>query len=354
MQKLTAILSIAFLACSADSQSLAPPTGSSRPAAAKLVPGTIETLATFDRDAGQRPEGIAIGPHGEIYVAMPRLGQIWEVDRNGDHAVFATIDPNPSTGAPGALGLAVDGGGYVYAALASFNPDTHGVYRISPAGDATRLDGSNQISWPNAIGLDERGNVYITDTCVGVSPGCGGAVWHYPDEHGGTSPWSGDPLLAGTGALHAIIGTPTPLGANGIAYWRHGLYVANTEQGSVVRIPIQSDGSAGEARVLAQAPALFTVDGITVDARGDVYAMVIGADRIIRIDRSSGELDVVADASDGLDQPVNAAFGTVGSDRHTLYIADYALFDFDLVFPTGRPDRPGAGVVSLWEAVPGR
>ena len=41
-----------------------------------------------------------------------------------------------------------------------------------------------------------------------------------------------------------------PVGANGVAVWKRDLYVAVTEHGRIVRIPILPDGSAGEAEVL--------------------------------------------------------------------------------------------------------
>jgi hypothetical protein len=70
--------------------------------------------------------------------------------------------------------------------------------------------------------------------------------------------------------------------------------------------------------------------------------------------RRAAPITPVADAADGLHQPANAAFGTTGSDRHWLYVTDYALHDVDVVFPSGRGDRPGADVVRTWRAVPGR
>ena len=70
-------------------------------------------------------------------------------------------------------------------------------------------------------------------------PGPGG-IWRIP-RGGQAELCLRDGLLRGTG----VLGQPVPIGANGIAYYHGNLYVTNTEKGTVVRLPVWPDGSAG-------------------------------------------------------------------------------------------------------------
>ncbi len=116
--------------------------------------------------------------------------------------------PHP-LGSQGLLGLAIDRFGNLYAALASFNPDTHGVYRIGPDGtDIERLTGSENIAFPNALTFDIYGRLYVSDST--------GAIWRYVDGTFGNDPWTQDPLLEPL--PNDPFGFPLP-GANGIGFY---------------------------------------------------------------------------------------------------------------------------------------
>jgi hypothetical protein len=74
----------------------------------------------------------------------------------------------------GLLGLAVDASANLYAAVASFNPATHGVWRITRDGSGARLAGSQAMFFPNALAFDERGNLYVTSSS---GPPAGAGIW---------------------------------------------------------------------------------------------------------------------------------------------------------------------------------
>ncbi len=320
----------------------------------KIIPAMTRTwdAIDFDPSSGEFPEGIAFDRKGALYVGLAPLGEIRRIDSDGTVSSFASLlaAPLPANGPPGLLGLAATARGDVYVALVSFDPVTHGVYRISRANGASeRLPGSAAICWPNALAFDQRGNLYVTESTripCGGDPTVG-AVWRIPPG-GPAKPWVEDPTLAGTGAL----GLQVPIGANGIAFQPGGggpgtLVVANTETGTLLSIPILADGAAGEVATLAQDPALFPVDGIVLDVHGAIYAMVIGQNRIVKMSPDGTDLEVVADATTGdpLDLPVNAVFGTRGEDRRRLFVANFAL-------PAFSPD-PKPGIVVIDVGVPG-
>ena len=296
--------------------------------------GHVQTFATFDPAAGEFPEGIAIDKHGNVYVSMIELDQIWKIDPSGNRSVLVEID----VPGEGPAGLAVDAAGTVYAAVPAFDLETgqtdratRGVYRIRPEGTAERLPGTDAMLFPNDLTLDKQGNVYATDTSSGT-------VWRVPRD-GSAELWSGDPLLAGDGSF----GFGFPIGANGIAFRNGEVIVANTERGRLVRIPVEPDGSAGEATVLADSTALLGADGIALDVHGDVYVASSIFYTVVRVG-SDGLVEILATADDGLNQPSTLAFGTGKGERQTLFVANFSIFS----------PSPTPGVLKISVGVPGQ
>ena len=285
----------------------------------------------FDPAMLEYPEGIAIDPRGRLFVGMTRWAEVREIEPDGSVRSFARLLPPDKVpippGAPGLLGLATTASGDVYAALVTFDPATHGVYRIDGrTGQAERLVGSEAICWPNAMAFDARGNLYVTEStrvpCQG-DPALG-SVWRFRPG-GAAEPWVESVELAGTGELPIA----APVGANGIVFQPRTegpgtLIVANTEKGSLVSIPILANGSAGPISTLARDPRILTVDGIVLGQHGAIYAMVIGQNRIVKVSPDGSAFDVVANGKP-LDFPVNAVFGVHGSDRGRLFVVNFAL-----------------------------
>ena len=59
--------------------------------------------------------------------------------------------------------------------------------------------------------------------------------------------------------------------------------------------------------MIADDPAIFRIDGLTVDAKGTVYACVIVQSTIVRI--GEGGIETLATAADGLNNASSIAFG---------------------------------------------
>jgi len=275
--------------------------------------GQLETVVLYDPAVGELPEGIAVDKVGNLFVTLAPLGQIRKITPDGSETIFATLDPAIFQPAVGAIGLAVDAPGNVYACLMSLNPATHGVWRISRDGYfKERLPGTEQILFPNALAFDKVGNLYVTDLVMG-------AVWRIPPD-GVAEIWVQDPLLEGNGSL----GLGLPLGANGIVY-RHGeILVANTEGGRIVRIQVLGDGTAGAPEVIVEEPILYPVDGIAMDVHGNIYA-VTSTGMLLRISFDGGSIDVLATAADGLDEPASLAFGTGKGNRKNIFFTNFAF-----------------------------
>jgi sugar lactone lactonase YvrE len=318
-------------------------------------PAMGEARMIYPLPQGNHPEGIAIDPRGTIYVGNRRddgehvVSELLVIAPEGSVSTLAVLAEleTEDPGGSGVLGLAVDPGGNVYAALVTFDPATHGVWRIGRKGwEQARLPGSEQIVFPNALAFDPRGNLYVTDSI-------GGAVWRFP---AGADPpgelWSQDELLEP--APDDPFGFPAP-GANGIGFHPPDtLYVANTEKGLIVRVPIDlADGSAGRPTLVASGPELLSVDGLAVNALGGIHAViaghaVLGTSPLVNVDPTTGTTtsSVAASGFDEFDIPLSLAFGRGTRDRKSVYVTNGDL-------PGLPPEAHKPGVVQVNVGVPG-
>ena len=289
----------------------------------------VTTVVAFNPVAGEFPEGTAVSVTGTAYVSLiSPVAQIRKIDRDGGQSVLAQF----GTAGFGPLGLATNSAGDLYVCLASFDPATRGVYRVTPDGAATRLPGTAALLFPNGITLDPHGDLYATDSIAG-------AVYKIPRD-GSAQLWFSSPLLAGNGSVNLGF----PLGANGIAFGKNEVVVTNTEGARLVRIPVQPDGSAGAASVVAEGPSLFGADGVALDVFGDAFVAVNPQNTLLRV-APDGSSTTLATAADGLDNPASLAFGTSHGERKTLYLTSFAAFSASphpalLKMPVGVPGEP--------------
>ena len=316
-------------------------------ALSQLERGEVETFVVLT--VGNRPEGIAVSHRGAVYVGNRIFDgttitkQILAVNNDGVAAVFATLR-DTSSESPGLLGLAIDRSGNLCAALASFDPATHGVYIIGPdGGGIERLAGSEAIALPNALAFDTEGRLYVSDST--------GAIWRY--ANGAFAIWAQDPLLEPL--PDDPFGFPLP-GANGIGFSDFhrspALYVANTERSMLLRIAIAPDGSAGPVVAVTPQFSLLTVDGIAVDVHGNVHAVLIGfallgTPPLVQVNTATGVITpTVTDPAEAakFDTPASIAFGK-RRDSRSVYVTNSDLPEV--------PGGPGPGVVRVGVGVYG-
>lgn len=271
-----------------------------------------DTLQTFSFADGELPEGVTVDRKGNVYYPFSPLGQVWKLRKgSGEPVLFAQLD-GLQPGDFGILGMTVDRRGHVYAGVGSSNPDVNGVWKFHRrTGAATRVPGTEGAGLPNDVAFDLRGNLYISDSLFGL-------VWVVP-RGGDIEVFVDSPLLDGTGGL--IPGFP--IGANGLEIRKRTMYVAVTEQASIVKIPIRHDGSAGTPTVWHQGPELGGIDGIAVARSGNVYAAVIGQSTVVRVN-TDHSVDVIATVADGIDWGSSIAFGTNRHDEF-VYVVNYGI-----------------------------
>ena len=295
-----------------------------------LPPDRVRQVLSL-RPLIDKAEGIAIDSRGHIFVSNTRLEndkrvcEILEKARDGAVSVFASLDPAVEDSFPaGMTGLALDARGNVYAALSSFNPTTHGVWRIRRDGEAERLAGSKRMLFANALTLDSRGNLYVTDSMDG-------AIWRFSREGRGRL-WIRHPLLAPDGLI----------GANGIVFVPpNNLYVANTDRALIARIRIRPDGRPAEPQVVAAGFELLGIDGLAADKRGTLHAVIVvaaalGTSPLVKVDPKTGKITASTAPASAFDLPTSLAFGRGPLDHKSVFVVNSGFF------PEERPEAaPG-------------
>lgn len=280
------------------------------------------------------PESIAIDHHGNIFVSAPFANKVLEVKRGGTHAsTFATLPGN-------VLGVRLDEDGNLFAAVLGA-----GIFEV-PQGSAAPIKvaspppGSPEFFW-NGMAFDRDGSLFVSESHFGE-------IWRLTED-GSFTKWFSGAALVGTvlpgpcGLVHpAVAAGFGPIGANGVFFSKAGdMFVNNTDLGTVVRIRVNRDGSAGAASVVAGPSCdLWGADGGAFDNKDNLYIAANSGNKIIKLE-PDGHFAVFSH-SNLLHFPTDIAFG-VGEDRKVAYITNLALGNF-----------ADGGIVTLEVGTPGR
>ena len=284
----------------------------------------VETVVLFNPFAFEAPESIQFDRHANAYVSLALTGELRKIAPDGTQTALAFLPLRPDVqpcqngfGLPIMGGLALDHQGNVYVSVVSCNAPDLGVWKVTPAGQATQLAQLPANAAPNGI-AHHAGWLYVADAL-------NGRVFRvHTDGAGGAQVWTSDPLL-----------TPVPLpltpGPNGVQFFRGEVYVSVSDRAHVVAFPVNDDGTAGPGRVHFSGQGL---DDFAFDTQGNLYGTTDPFNTVVRIS-PDGHMEVLLTGGDGLDGPTAAAFG-VGDDNKNLYITN-AAFPF---FPGPDPRRP--------------
>jgi len=261
-------------------------------------------VAHFDLSAGQTPEDVAVEPDGSADVSFSEADEVARVTLGGQVTVLGQL---PRTGpcAPNpvalSLGLVRVLDGTLFLVDCTGDANT-GVWRIRPGQAPAQIATLPANSFPNDMALDPlHGQLYIADSALAT-------VWRVPVAGGAPVAWISDATLAKTSFI----------GANGIAVHGQAVWVSNTDMGTIVRVPIQADGTAGPVRTVVTGMAGAIDNFVFVPGTDLILAALVVANEVVLI--QDGQAHAVLTGADGLSNPTSVAV-----QRDTVYVGDGAV-----------------------------
>ncbi|MCX4767324.1 hypothetical protein OG562_41455 [Streptomyces sp. NBC_01275] len=270
-------------------------------------------IAHFDFAAGQTPENIALESDGSADLTFAYARQIAHVTHTGDTRILATLPAvaNPSTpkvGAAVVLGIARAHDGALYVNYATGTSET-GIWRLGTDGSApVQIAKLPTNGFPNGLALDERrGVLYAADSVRGT-------VWSVPRTGGEPTAW------AVGSVLNPLPAPAAGFGANGLRFHRDAVWVSNTDTGTLLRIPVRDNGSAGA--IETRATGLAGIDDFGfVAAHEDTAFAALPVTNQVALVRADGAHTVVLTQQDGLSNPT-----AVAVRGRTAYVTSAAYF----------------------------
>jgi sugar lactone lactonase YvrE len=225
------------------------------------------------RGLGQfwNPQGIAIAPNGEVYVADTNNCRIQELAPRGPVGAIGNRACGIGPGQfQGPYAVALDSTGNLYVA------DTYSdrVLKLSPQGDLMWQYhvaglGPGQLDYPEGIAVDHQGNVYVAnyvDSTTGVFDGrivkfspAGKPIdtWGTPDQ----------------------LGESRFFGPRGLTIdSQNHLYVADLGHNAVQELT-----TSGKVLAVFTLPANTLPDAVAIDKRGNLYVTDVAYQRVIKL-----------------------------------------------------------------------
>jgi hypothetical protein len=248
-------------------------------------------LIHYDAEAGEQPENIVAEPDGNLLVTLDFVRRVVRLTPEGAQQVLATLPAPPSGGAEVPVthtalttGLVLTSDGIIYVGYVAGDADFTGIWRLDGDGTPRRVTALPADSFPNGMALDERsGQLYIADSIRG-------AIWRAPVSGGNAELWAAGDELSPTSIL----------GANGLKIRGGFVWVSNSDQKTLLRYPIERDGTAGSAQTAASGHAL---DDFTFVGDSEVVAAALNLEDELALIGPDGSYQTVLTAADGLQTP---------------------------------------------------
>jgi sugar lactone lactonase YvrE len=245
-----------------------------------------------------------VEPDGSADISFSEADEVARVTLDGRVTVLGQL-PRTGACAPNpvalSLGLVRQLDGTLFLVDCTGDANT-GVWRIRPGLAPVQIATLPANSFPNDMALDPlHGQLYIADSALAT-------VWRVPITGGAPVAWISDAALARTSFI----------GANGIAVHDGAVWVSNTDMGTIVRIPIQGDGTAGPVQTVVTGMAGAIDNFVFVPGTDLILAALVVANEVVLI--QDGRARAVLTGADGLSNPTSVAV-----QRGTVYVGDGAI-----------------------------
>ncbi len=260
------------------------------PAIASSFPVTnARIVAHFDITAGQQPENIALEPDGDADVTFAFARQVARVTSQGKVTILATL-PAAADGTAVISGIVRAPNGTLYVNYVDSGGTKSGIWRICPDGTAEQVVALPAAEFLNGLAFAPlSGALFATDSALGV-------VWKVRPSTGKAVIWaSGAELQPGTNGF----------GVNGLKVHDGSVWVGNTDHGTLLRIPIRPDGTAGSAVVVAS--GLPGIDDFDFTGPGETLLAAQNPLNQVDLITPDGTAHIVLTAADGLSTPSSVA-----------------------------------------------
>ena len=275
------------------------------PAFAASSPVTdARIVAHFDLAALQQPENITLEPDGNADVTFAYAHQVARVTPQGKVTILATL-PSAAAGTTAAAGIVRAPDGTLYVNYVDVGGTGAGIWRISPDGTAAPVAALPAAGFLNGLALDPgSGALFAVDSF-------GGTVWKVWPRTGKAEVWASGPDLQPA--------APGGFGANGLKVHDGSVWVSNTSRGTLLRIPVRPDGTAGSPVVVAS--GLPSIDDFAFTGPGDTLLAVQNQLNQADLIAPDGTAHVVLTAADGLSTP-----SAVAVRGRTVYVTSAAYY----------------------------
>ena len=267
---------------------------------------------------GMNPSAVAATNTGDVVAQVGPY--VVSVGPNGQQKTVATISVGPGSATP--IGLAYDQFHHLYTAVPRAFGPRGAILKISASGKLlTAVPGSEGMVAPDGFGLDSAtGEMYVTDIF-------GNGIWRFTP--------GGSAQLWASAATNPLLMLP-----DGVKVFDNALYVS-LEAGRILKMPINSDGSAGIATIWAQVPGAFFDDMVLDDRTGNVYVARIDTNEVLQITPGRA-ITPIATNADGLLGAFNMSLIHMGEGT-VIYVANSGV-DF---LATGTISSVGPAILEI-------
>jgi hypothetical protein len=278
-------------------------TASATPAFASSFPVTdARIVAHFDFTTGQQPENITLEPNRDADVTFAFAHQVARVTPQGKITILATL-PAATSGTTAVSGIVRTSDGTLYVNYLDMGGTQSGIWRISKDGSAKQVVALPDAGFLNGLALDPGTAALLTVDSFS------GTVWKVWPRTGKAEVWASGQDLQPT--------SPGGFGVNGLKIHDGSAWVSNSSQGTLLRIPILPDGTAGPTVVVAT--GLASIDDFSFTGHGDtLLAAQPGLNQVDLITPGRASQAVLT-AADGLSGP-----SSVAVSGRTVYVTSAA------------------------------